>query len=119
MADRPKVIKQFTLAFPHPFHAAKAFQVSLSAIGDQTMGRQRIAAVTGDFSAVIGTHLDDGHGGVFPYFQQGEGYANMVVEVAFGRISAVRRDSTANQFLGSGFAIAAGDGEEGMLNCFR
>ena len=57
----PEVVVQLALALANAFHPAEALQMCLAAIGDDTMIRFHILAVSFDLFLMIGAHFDHGH----------------------------------------------------------
>ena len=54
---QPQVIIQLSLPFSHAFYTAKAFQVGLSAIGNDAVGRRSIPAISFDLLQVVCPHF--------------------------------------------------------------
>ena len=103
------------LAFPAPdtLRAAETFQVGSSDVGDDAVVGFRDRAEQGDLPARARTHLHDAELHVAGHRQQGQRYADVVVQVAPGGIDFVLLGQhAADQLLRGGFAVAARDGED-------
>ena len=108
-----KVIIEFTFSFAYTFHAAKSFQVGLAAVGDESVRGIGVHAVSGNFFLVVGAHFNHSDLRSLGNREDGQRYADVVVEVANGGGCFVGSTQyRAHQFFGGGFSIAARDGQE-------
>ncbi len=77
------------------------------------MGRPRVFTIAGNLPQMVCAHFHDGHFRIRFNFQQGQGYADMIIQVSFRCICAVSSGKNGMyQFLGGGFSIASGDGDK-------
>ena len=107
-----EVVEQLALAPAHPLRAAESFEVGASDVGEDAVvglgdrGQQR------NLAAGAGAHLHDAELGLASHGQQGQRHADVVVEVAPGRIDPeAAGEHAADELLGRGLAVAARDGE--------
>ena len=106
-------VEEFALAFFYAFGAAEAFEMGLADVGDDAMGGEGVFTITFDLLLVVGAHFDDGQLGVGADGEEGEGDADMVVEVALGGVGTKGGGEDGVDELFSGrFSIAASYGEE-------
>ena len=112
LAGEPAV--ELGLGHDHTLEGAEAFEVSTADVGDEAAVGVGDAAEEFYLAGVVGTHLDNGHLGVLGDGEQGEGDAEVVVEVALGgRHPVAAGEDGGDQLLGGGFAVGAGDADDG------
>jgi hypothetical protein len=96
--------------------AAQALQVDGADVDDHAHLGLGDAGQVGDLAAGRHAHLDDGVAVLGPEAEEGEGEAEVVVEVALGPVHPLlagrRREHAGHQLLGGGLAVGAGDADD-------
>jgi hypothetical protein len=101
------------------FQRAEAGEVRRRGVSDDGDVGADEGGERGDFAGVVCADFDDGVAVFVGQAQQGERYANVVVEVALGGqgLSLLLQEAL-QDFFGGGFAVGAGDGNEGGTATF-
>ena len=109
-----EVVIEFALGPYHSLERAKALEVSLAHVGDQSAGGLGSLGERLDVARVARTHLHHGNLMLGSQTQQRLGHAHVVVVVALGGHHAkLLRQHGTHKLLGSGLAIGASDAHHG------
>jgi len=104
-------IIELPFPFLYSFGSTETFQVGLAGIGDDAMCREGVFTIPFYFLLVIGAHFDDGKLGILLHGQDGEGNADVIIQIALGGIGDMGGgEDGVYQLLRRGLPIAAGDG---------
>ena len=105
---------QFLFALLHALHAPEPFEVGEAHVGDHAVRGVCDAGEQGNLTLMVGAHLNEGELHVGRHRQQSQRDADVVVEVAFGRVHGVAlREDGAQEFLGGRLAVAPGEAKHG------
>ena len=107
-----KSLKNLALAARHPGHIAETFQMTGASVIDERHIRLRQTGQIGDFTRMIGAHLNHCVG-MFPtQLQQRQRHADVVIEITLGcQRRASHPQDRGDHFLDGGFAVAAGQAD--------
>ena len=109
-----EVAVKFCFSLDDPFEAAKTFEVGAAHVGDKAEVGVGDAAEVGNLAGMACPHLDDGNLCVDGDGEEGKRHAEVVVEVAGGGVGLVAfGQDGVDKLLGGGFAVGAGNAEEG------
>ena len=101
------------------FQRAKSGEVRRRGVGDDGDVGADEGGERGDFARVVRADFDDGVAVFVGKAQQGERHADVVVEVALGGQGlSLLLQETLQDFFAGGFAVGAGDGNEGGTAAF-
>ena len=106
-----ELFDEFALGEGDAFDAGEVFNVRGADVGDEADVGAGDIGEEADFVGVVHAHFEDGTLGVGVEAEEGEGKADVVIEIAFVAGGA---GEGGDGFLGGGFAGAAGDGDEGV-----
>ena len=111
LAMRLDMSIQFGLGLDDALKATEAFQMCFSDVGDEAIIRVGDLAEEVNFTWMVGTHLHDGDLGLGLDAQQGDGHADVVVEVTH-RVDDVvfLGQHSRDELFGGCLAVGAGDG---------
>lgn len=106
-------VEEFAFGTHHSLERAEAFQMGLAHVGDESVVGFGDVHQFLDVAGVAGSHFYDGQFVLGAQAQQGEGHADVVVQVAFGVEYVVAlRQHGGQQFLGRSLAVGAGDADD-------
>ena len=91
---------------------AETFQVGMSDIGNDSIIRIGDVTKHFNFTRVVGAHLHDAELGIFIHGKQGEGYSDMIVQIALrGRHLIFAGQDGMAEFLCRGLSVGTGNAE--------
>ena len=117
-AGRPQMVKQFFFAQIHALLSTKPLQMRQTNVGDVTVAGKGHLSQGLNFFLVVGTHFNHNEFWMGRGIEQGQRHADVVVEVPCRGMNLERcGQDISDEFLGGGFAIAAGHGKHGTGPC--
>ena len=106
-------VVELSLGLFHALETAEAHQMGLAHVGDEAVRRLAYPGQGGDIVGMVRAHLHDGDVRVRADAQDGQGHADVVVQVALGgRDREVGGQDLADEFLGGRLPVRAGQADD-------